>query len=95
MDQMAAACGRDGELLALLCRPAEIVGSIPLPAPLALWGIDSGVPHAVAGVRYRRARCAAFMGKALLGCGDEYLAALEPSAVQPERLPERLSGTSS
>ena len=92
MDQMAAACGRDGELLALLCRPAEIVGSIPLPAPLVLWGIDSGVAHAVAGVRYRRARCAAFMGKALLGCGDEYLAALEPSAVQPERLPERLSG---
>ena len=92
MDQMAAACGRDGELLALLCRPAEIVDSIPLPAPLVLWGIDSGVPHAVAGIRYRRARCAAFMGKALLGCGDEYLAALDPSAVQPERLPEQLSG---
>ena len=92
MDQMAAACGRSGELLTLLCRPAEIVGSIPLPPPLVLWGIDSGVPHAVAGVRYRRARCAAFMGKALLGCDDEYLAALEPSAVQAEGLPERLSG---
>jgi L-arabinokinase len=92
MDQMAAACGRAGELLALLCRPAEIVGSIPLPPPLVLWGIDSGVGHAVAGVRYRRARCAAFMGKALLGCGDEYLAALEPSDVDPDRLPERLSG---
>jgi len=32
------------------------------------------------------------MGKALLGCDDEYLAALEPSAVQAEGLPERLSG---
>ena len=92
MDQMAAACGRRGELLALLCRPAEIVGSIPLPPPLVLWGIDSGVPHAVAGVHYRRARCAAFMGKALLGCGDEYLAALEPSRLDPERLPDRLTG---
>jgi len=92
MDQMTAACGRRGELLALLCRPAEIVGSIPLPPPFALWGIDSGVRHAVAGVRYRRARCAAFMGKALLGCDDEYLAALEPPGVDAARLPERLSG---
>ncbi|HVP75286.1 MAG TPA: hypothetical protein VMS63_04620 [Gaiellaceae bacterium] len=92
MDQIAAACGRPEEVLAVLCRPAEIVASIPLPPPLVLWGIDSGVRHAVAGVGYRRARCAAFMGKALLGCGDEYLAALEPSDVDPERLPERLSG---
>jgi len=92
MDQMTAACGRRGELLALLCRPAEIVGSIPLAPPLALWGIDSGLRHAVAGLRYRRARCAAFMGKALLGCSDEYLAALEPPGVDAGRLPERLSG---
>jgi L-arabinokinase len=92
MDQMVAACGRPGELLALLCRPAEIVGSIPLPPPLVLWGIDSGVRHAVAGVRYRRARCAAAMGKALLGCRREYLAALEPPEVDHGRLPERLTG---
>lgn len=92
MDQMAAACGRSGELLALLCRPAEIIDSIPLPPPLALWGVDSGVSHVVAGVRYRRARCAASMGKALLGCEDEYLAALELAAVRPQDLPELLSG---
>ena len=92
MDQMTAAYGERGHLLLLLCRPAEIVGSIPLPPPLAVWGIDSGIRHAVAGVAYRRARCAAFMGKTLLGCGDEYLAALDPSKVDPAQLPERLAG---
>ena len=92
MDQMTAAYGERGHLLLLLCRPAEIVRSIPLPAPLAVWGIDSGIRHAVAGAAYRRARCAAFMGKTLLGCADEYLAALDPSEVDPERLPERMSG---
>ena len=92
MDQMTAAYGERGHLLLLLCRPAEIVRSIPLPAPLAVWGIDSGIRHAVAGAAYRRARCAAFMGKALLGCNDEYLAALDPSEVDLERLPERLTG---
>ena len=92
MDQMTAAYGERGHLLLLLCRPAEIVRSIPLPAPLAVWGIDSGIRHAVAGAAYRRARCAAFMGKVLLGCNHEYLTALDPSEVDPERLPERLTG---
>ncbi len=92
MDQMTAACGKPGELLALLCRPAEIVGSLPLPPPLAVWGIDSGVRHAVSGVAYRRVRCAASMGKTLLGCAGEYLAALDPSEVDPGLLPERLTG---
>ena len=42
MDQMASACGRPGELLALLCRPAEIVGSIPLPARSSCGGSTQG-----------------------------------------------------
>jgi L-arabinokinase len=92
MDQMTVAYGERGHLLLLLCRPAEIVRSIPVPVPLAVWGIDSGIRHAVAGGAYRRARCAAFMGKTLLGCEDEYLAALDPSEVDPDRLPERMSG---
>jgi len=92
MDQMTAAYGERDHLLLLLCRPAEIVRSIPLPASLVVWGIDSGIRHAVAGAAYRRARCAAFMGKTLLGCEHEYLAALDPSEVDPDRLPERMTG---
>jgi L-arabinokinase len=91
MDQMTAARGEAGSLLAILCRPAEILGSLRLPAPLTVWGIDSGVAHAVAGDGYRRVRCAAFMGKKLLGL-DGYLAAADPSAVDAAALPEKMPG---
>jgi galactokinase len=93
MDQMTAACGEAGRLLALLCRPAEILGSIPLPTPLTVWGVDSGVRHAVAGDDYARVRCATFMGKTILGVDPAaYLTELEPSQVDLARLPEQMSG---
>jgi L-arabinokinase len=91
MDQMTAARGEAGSLLAILCRPARIVASLRLPAPLAVWGIDSGVTHAVSGEGYRRVRCAAFMGKKLLGV-EGHLAAAEPSQVDARRLPEHMTG---
>lgn len=73
MDQMAVACGRRGQLLRLLCQPAEIEGHVPLPRGLAVWGIDSGVRHAVTGSDYTSVRVGAFMGwrivAALLGLG--------------------------
>lgn len=93
MDQLTAACGEAGRLLALLCRPAEILGSIPLEPPLTVWGIDSGVRHSVAGGDYRRVRCATFMGKAILGVDPSaYLTERDPSQVNPESLPESLRG---
>ena len=93
MDQMTAAFGEANRLLALLCRPAEIVGSFPLGSPLAVWGIDSGVQHAVAGDAYRRARCATFMGKELLGLGrDSYLSECAPSQIAFDDLPEHMNG---
>jgi L-arabinokinase len=92
MDQMTAACGEAGELLAILCRPAELLGSHPLPAGLAVWGIDSGERHAVSGSPYRRVRCASFMGKALLGIGARHLAEIDPTELAAERLPEVMSG---
>jgi L-arabinokinase len=92
MDQMAAAHGTAAHLLALSCRPAEVVGSVPLPDGLAVWGIDSGARHTVTGTPYRHARCASFMGKALLGLDGSYLAAARPDALDAERLPERMTG---
>jgi galactokinase len=92
MDQMTAACGEAGRLLALVCRPAEVVGSFSLPPGLALWGIDSGARHAVRDGPYRRARCASFMGKALLGVETEYLTALTSRELTAEQLPERMTG---
>src|SRR5436190_1457595 len=92
MDQMAVMHGEAGRLLALLCRPAEIVASVTLPDALSAWAIDSGLPHAVSGAAYRRVRCAAFMGRALLDCEVDYLAELELADVDARRLPERMLG---
>jgi galactokinase len=92
MDQMTAACGEAAHLLALSCRPAEIAGSFALPPGVAVWGIDSGARHAVRGAAYRRARCASFMGKALLGLDADYLTMLGARELDAERLPERMTG---
>jgi L-arabinokinase len=62
MDQMTAACGEADRLLALLCQPGEVKGMVKLPGELRVWGIDSGIRHAVAGADYGTVRTAAFMG---------------------------------
>ena len=93
MDQMTAAFGEANRLLAVLCRPAEIVGALPLAPSLTVWGIESGVRHAVAGDGYRRARCATFMGKELLGLDrDSYLSECAPSQIAFDDLPEHMEG---
>ncbi len=48
--------------MALLCQPAELQPTVALPADLAVWGIDSGIRHAVGGADYGSVRAAAFMG---------------------------------
>jgi L-arabinokinase len=66
MDQMAAICGEAGSLMALLCQPAEFQGTIALPQGLAVWGLDSGIRHAVTGADYGDVRVGAFMGYRVL-----------------------------
>jgi L-arabinokinase len=66
MDQVTAACGRANELLALLCQPAELLGTMALPADLQVFGLDSGVGHAVAGIDYTGVRVGTFMGARIL-----------------------------
>jgi L-arabinokinase len=66
MDQMASICGEAGNLMALLCQPAEFRGSIRLPDGLGVWGIDSGIRHAVTGADYSAVRIGAFMGYRIL-----------------------------
>jgi len=62
MDQMTSACGEQNQLLALLCQPAELLGTILLPEDLAVWGLDSGVRHSIGGGNYASVRIGAFMG---------------------------------
>src|SRR6266536_2274383 len=99
MDQVTCALGRAGQLLALRCQPHDVLGYYAPPAGYAFVGLDSGVKHAVGGVRYPRVRCAAFMGKRIveqaLGQSVPYLADLTPELFRGELwalLPARLSG---
>ncbi len=62
MDQMTSACGRANQLLALRCQPAELLDPVTIPSDLMVWGIDSGVRHAVSGADYGSVRVGAFMG---------------------------------
>jgi L-arabinokinase len=62
MDQMTASAGKEGHVLELLCQPATIQGRSRVPSELAVWGIDSGLRHAVSGADYTAVRVAAFMG---------------------------------
>lgn len=62
MDQMTSACGEADKLLALLCQPGELKGSVALPEELEVWGLDSGIRHSVGGADYGTVRTAAFMG---------------------------------
>ena len=66
MDQMTSICGEADRLMALLCQPAEFRGSISLPQGLSVWGIDSGIRHAVTGADYGAVRIGAFMGYRVL-----------------------------
>ena len=66
MDQMTSICGEADSLLALLCQPAELQGNLRLPEALRVWGIDSGIAHAVTGADYGAVRVGAFMGYRIL-----------------------------
>ena len=66
MDQMSVICGKAGHLMALLCQPAELRQPLRLPPGLAVFGIDSGIRHAVTGSDYTAVRIGAFMGYRIL-----------------------------
>jgi galactokinase len=62
MDQMTVVCGEADRLLALICQPAELRPSIPIPEGITFWGLDSGVRHDVRGEDYGSVRVGTFMG---------------------------------
>jgi L-arabinokinase len=99
MDQVTCTLGRAGQLLALRCQPHDLLGYHEPPERYTFVGLDSGVKHAVGGVRYPRVRCAAFMGKRIIsetiGRPIAYLADISPRQFRDELralLPARLTG---
>ena len=82
MDQLTSACGQADHLLEILCQPAELLGSLPLPPTIEVFGIDSGVRHAVSGADYGSVRVAAFMGYRMIAAA----AGLTARSVGPGRV---------
>lgn len=62
MDQMSSSCGAENRLLAMICQPAELRGTVEIHESLAVWGIDSGIRHSVGAGDYGSVRTGAFMG---------------------------------
>jgi len=77
MDQMTSACGRRDRLLRLHCQPGTIEGYVEIPAGYRLYGIDSGLSHAVSGADYGTVRTAAFMGYRMIAATAGLSAARE------------------
>lgn len=88
MDQLTSACGEEGRLLSLLCQPAEMLGTIEVPEEVSVWGVDSGVRHAVTGADYGSVRTGAFIGHRIIA----ELAGLEVFENEPGE-PVRLHDT--
>ncbi len=99
MDQMTAACGEADRLLALVCQPGELRGTISLPNELTIWGVDSGIRHSVAGADYGIVRTAAFMGYRIISelaqTDKKYLANISPAEFENDfaaHLPRQMLG---
>ena len=99
MDQMTCVFGERDHLLALLCQPADVQPSVPVPADVEFWGLDSGERHAVGGSDYGAVRTGAFMGLRILNDHArvplDYLANIAPAEFERELaplLPEEISG---
>lgn len=66
MDQITVVLGDQDHFVPLICQPCLPEPLVKLPAPMRIWGIDSGVRHAVSGIEYEAARAATFMGYRLI-----------------------------
>jgi L-arabinokinase len=91
MDQMTASCGQANRLLALLCQPAELQEMVALPDQVAVWGLDSGIRHAVSGADYGSVRVGAFMGYRIIA-GMAGRPVIEAESGQPVRLTDTTWG---
>ena len=66
MDQLTSSCGKENQLLHILCRPHTVLGAVETPRFCAFAGINSAVKHSVGGARYTDTRVATFMGRKIL-----------------------------
>jgi L-arabinokinase len=96
MDQVTVAMGEPGAVLPILCRPASVRATLPLPPHVEVVGWPTGAEHDVSGAPYRRARTAAFMGKRIIeeSSGRTWSWVSELPAEAMTDLPDTLDGAS-
>jgi galactokinase len=66
MDQLTSYLGEKNRLLPILCQPADVQPSIPIPDGVHFVGVDSGAEHSIGGSAYTNVRVAAFMGYTII-----------------------------
>lgn len=66
MDQITVTCGRQDQLLHILCQPDILCGAVDVPEFCEFAGINSMVKHSVGGARYTDVRVATFMGRRII-----------------------------
>jgi galactokinase len=72
MDQLTVVMGDEDYFVPMLCQPCQPQKLVKLPENFCVWGIDSGIRHAVSGIEYEAARAATYMGYRYL-CNQEKL----------------------
>jgi L-arabinokinase len=83
MDQLAVVMGDTDAFVPMLCQPCIPYPLARLPHNLKVWGIDSGVRHAVSGIEYESARAATFMGYRFLCDYEDLQPVLDESGSLP------------
>jgi galactokinase len=83
MDQLAVVMGDTDAFVPMICQPCLPFPLARLPENLRVWGIDSGVRHAVSGIEYESARAATFMGYRYLCEYEQIQPVLDESGILP------------
>lgn len=92
MDQVAVILGDEDIFVPMICQPSQILPPVKMPANLVVWGIDSGVKHAVSGIEYEAARAATFMGYRHLCSLENLQPVLDESGALPRWVEPRWNG---
>lgn len=92
MDQITVVLGDQDHFVPLICQPCQPEPLVRLPAPLRIWGVDSGVRHSVAGIEYETARAATFMGYAMLCDWEKLPVTYDDSGALPRYTDSRWNG---
>ena len=92
MDQAAVVLGDEGRLLPLLCQPCCVSPLVELSDELTIWGVDSGVSHAVSGIEYEAVRAATFMGYKMICDVEDLPVSFDSTGAVPRWTDPRWNG---